>query len=107
MQPLDDHDDEGEDNDGHYQGQSVNDDNNGTAVTTTAKTSPPSPQIPRLQPPVASAPGGSHFRRLEPIVRLNEPRRLDLAAPIEWSSAQTCVRNETDKREGLRRAHHQ
>src|SRR5262249_40447262 len=43
-----------------------------TAVTTTAKTSPPSPQIPRLQPPVPSATGGSHFRRLEPIVKLRE-----------------------------------
>ena len=30
MQPLDHHDDEGEDNDGHYQGQSVNDDNDGS-----------------------------------------------------------------------------
>src|SRR5262249_23211746 len=43
-----------------------------TAVTTTAKTSPPSPQLPRLQPPVPSASGGSHFRRLEPIRRLND-----------------------------------
>src|SRR5213080_2246399 len=35
-------------------------------------TSPPSPHIPRLQPPVPSGPGGSYFRRLEPIVRLND-----------------------------------
>jgi hypothetical protein len=31
MQRLDDYEGEGEDNDGHYQGQSVNDDNDGNS----------------------------------------------------------------------------